>query len=222
MSAPRLPLQCLACRFSGGDWLVTTAGASDRHPGDHDRRMWPLAQRGDAKAFASIYELHADHVYRYCLRRCADWSTAEDLTAGVFLELWRRRHDVNLDEEAGLRPWLFGVAANVARNHHRGQRRLERFIASCRPVMDTPDHADEVASRVDDAQTIEAVHQALGGLSENDRDILRLCLWEDLSPTQAAISLHIGSGTARTRLSRARARLLDALAGRASTAEERP
>jgi len=39
----------------------------------------------------------------------ADWSAAEDLTAAVFLQAWRRRSEVALDRDSAL-PWLLGVA----------------------------------------------------------------------------------------------------------------
>ena len=55
-------------------------------------------------------------------RATGDWSQAEELTAIVFLEAWRRRTQVELERDNAL-PWLLGVATNVLRNLRRSQRR---------------------------------------------------------------------------------------------------
>lgn len=94
-----------------------------------DRELWRLAAGGEADAFGRLYDRHANAIYNYCFRRTADWAAAEDLTATVFLEAWRKRRRVVFDSDDAVLPWLYVVAGNVVRNETRRLRRLTRFAA---------------------------------------------------------------------------------------------
>lgn len=166
--------------------------------------LWRDIQRGDADAFAALYRMHANAIYRYLFRRTASWDLSEDLAAQVFLEAWRKRHEVICDVDAGLLPWLYGVAGNVLRNHRRAETRRDRFTHAFRLRDVTVDFTDEVDTRLDDEQAMQAIRRLIHELPIGDQEVLRLCLWEGLTPGQAAIALGISSGAARTRLSRAK------------------
>ncbi|MBD0708252.1 RNA polymerase subunit sigma [Streptomyces sp. CBMA291] len=165
---------------------------------------------GDSSAFAELFDAFARSVYNHAFRLTGDWSVAEDVMAATYLEAWRLRHKV--DPEGGsLRPWLLGVATNVARNHCRGNRRYRAaalaYAMAGPPEASVPDHAPEVAGRLDDRNRIAATLRALGALRRTEREILVLCLWEGLAYTEAAEALGLPVGTVRSRLSRARAKL---------------
>ncbi|MGW0034149.1 RNA polymerase sigma factor [Streptomyces sp. NPDC003314] len=166
---------------------------------------------GDPSAFAELFDTHARSVYNHAFRLTGDWSVAEDVMAATFLEAWRLRNKVDPDG-GSLRPWLLGVATNVARNHCRGNRRYRAAAAAYAtavPEPSVPDHASEVAGRLDDRRRIAATLRALGTLRRTEREILVLCLWEGLAYTEVAQALRVPVGTVRSRLSRARARLRD-------------
>lgn len=170
-----------------------------------DAALWQRAAAGETEAFGEIFERHAGTVYNYCFRRTGDWSQAEELTAIVFLEAWRRRAQVQLERDEAI-PWLLGVATNVLRNLRRSQRRhraaLERL-----PRERAEDFAGEVDARLDDERQMRAALRLLRKLPRADQDVLALCVWEELTYEQAALALGVPVGTVRSRLSRARARL---------------
>lgn len=176
-----------------------------------DHELWQRVNSGDDFAFHCFYERYANDVYRFLLRRTANWSVAEELTAEVFIVTWRRRGAVQLDTQSGLRPWLFAVALNVQRNYLRSNRRQGQRVPLEAVTKDVPDIADLVASRIDDARTLATVLAALRELSAPDRELLHLCLWQDMAPAQIALVLELDAGVVRTRLSRARRRLLNQL-----------
>lgn len=64
-----------------------------------DVQLWQRAADGEAAAFGVLFERHARGVYNACFRRTGEWSAAEDVTAVVFLEAWRRRADVRFAGE---------------------------------------------------------------------------------------------------------------------------
>ncbi|MFD7615639.1 RNA polymerase sigma factor [Streptomyces sp. NPDC059802] len=162
---------------------------------------------GESSAFAELYDSCARTVYNHAFRLTADWATAEDVMAATFMEAWRLRD--RIDPEGGsLRPWLLGIATNTARNQTRGNRRYRAAaMAAAQAGTALPDHAEEVAGRVDDRRRLAAALTALAALRRPEREVLTLCLWEGLEYADAAEALGIPVGTVRSRLSRARAKL---------------
>ncbi|MDQ0763016.1 RNA polymerase sigma factor [Streptomyces canus] len=163
---------------------------------------------GDPDAFAELYDQCARSVYNHAFRLTADWSVAEDVMSATFMEAWRRRASIEADG-GSLRPWLLGIATNVARTHYRSNRRYRAAAgaAAAAGVAEVADHAEETAGRVDDRRRIAATLTALGSLKRPEREVLVLCLWEGLEYADAARALGIPVGTVRSRLSRARGRL---------------
>ncbi|RVX45301.1 RNA polymerase sigma-70 factor (ECF subfamily) [Nonomuraea polychroma] len=164
---------------------------------------------GDKAAFGELFDQCSKAVYNHAFRLTGNWSTAEDVTALTFLEAWRLRGKI--DAEGGsLRPWLLGIATNVARNVRRAARRHDDALARLPRSQEVPDFAEEVVGRIDDAERLAAVRQAYGRLRRQEQDVFALCVWAGLDYAQAAEALGIPVGTVRSRLSRARKKLADA------------
>ncbi|MGB3185874.1 MAG: RNA polymerase sigma factor [Ornithinimicrobium sp.] len=170
-----------------------------------DAELWQIAAREDPEAFGVIFDRHADAVHRYCARRSGSADAADDIVSVVFLEAWRRRADVVLQQDTAL-PWLLGVArhtlSHLTRTKLRHRRALERL-----PRLSVPDHADEVVARLDDRNRLSDVERAFARLQGSDQDVIVLCVWQGLAYAEAAVALGVPIGTVRSRLSRARARL---------------
>ncbi|MEU6731795.1 RNA polymerase sigma factor [Streptomyces physcomitrii] len=161
---------------------------------------------GERSAFAEVYEAYAKAVYNHAYRLTGDWSVAEEVMGDTFLEAWRSREQLEPDGGT-LKPWLFGIATNKARNANRGTGRRLAFL-SRRPAPEpVADFAEETAGRIDDARQLAAVQQALSRLRRPEREVLALCVWSGMDYAQAAAALGVPVGTVRSRLSRARARL---------------
>ncbi|MED7823667.1 RNA polymerase sigma factor [Streptomyces chiangmaiensis] len=162
---------------------------------------------GDSSAYAELFDSCARAVYNHAFRLTADWSTAEDVMAATFMEAWRLRDKV--DPEGGsLRPWLLGIATNTARNQYRSNRRYRAAAsAAAAAELSVPDHAEEVAERVDDRRRLARALTALASLRRTEREVVALCLGEGLDYEAAAEALGIPVGTVASRLSRARKKL---------------
>jgi RNA polymerase sigma-70 factor (ECF subfamily) len=169
--------------------------------------MRTRVRAGESSAFAELFDSYARAVYNHAFRLTADWSTAEDVMAATFLEAWRLRDRV--DPEGGsLRPWLLGIATNTARNQYRSNRRYRQAAqAAAAAELSVPDHAEDVAGRVDDRRRLATALTALAALRPPEREVLALCLGEGLDYEAAAEALGIPVGTVASRLSRARKKL---------------
>ena len=173
--------------------------------GASDESLLQASANGDPQAFSELYERHARTIYNYLFRRLADWSEAEDLTAVVFLEAFRRRADV-VGVEGKLLPWLYGVATNVLRNRRRALWRHRRLVAQLASQPGT-DGAPDVAARSEAAEQMRSVLERVARLPRRQQDVIALCVWSGLDYEEAAAALGVPVGTVRSRLSRARASL---------------
>lgn len=186
--------------------------------GSTDALLWQAAVAGDHDAFGALFERHATAVYHYVLRRTADWSAAEDLTAAVFLQAWRRRADVVLAADSAL-PWLLGVARLQLRNARRSRDRylaaVGRAAAQAATEPGPADPADLVAGRLDGARQLARLRAALAALPRQQREAIELCVYCGLDYQSAAVALGVSPTTVRTRLHRARLRLAGQLSGTA-------
>src|ERR1700735_2927336 len=81
----------------------------------------------DREAFGEIFRRHARAVFAICYWRTGDAAMAEDVTSVVFLEAWRRRNLVVLEQRSAL-PWLLGVANHTSRNATRSLRRYSQAL----------------------------------------------------------------------------------------------
>ena len=155
--------------------------------------------------FRRVYAGNFEALLAYASRRVAQPDDAADVVAETFLVAWRRSAHLPPDDE--IRLWLYGVARRVLANHHRGGTRRERLGERLRQrlaAVSTPDPAGEVPQGL-------AVRAALNRLTDADREILLLTIWEGLQPREVAAVVGATPAAVRTRLSRARARLRELL-----------
>ncbi|MFJ9595824.1 RNA polymerase sigma factor [Streptomyces virginiae] len=171
--------------------------------------MRTRVRSGDPDAYAELFDSYSRTLYNHAFRMTGDWAVAEDVMSAAFLEAWRLRGTV--DPEGGsLRPWLLGITTNIARNHCRSNRRFRAAAAAAAAAAGAaavPDHAEEVAGRLDDRRQIAATLAQLSALRRPEREVLLLCLCEGLEYAEAARVLGVPVGTVRSRLSRARTKL---------------
>ncbi|HUN79225.1 MAG TPA: RNA polymerase sigma factor [Solirubrobacteraceae bacterium] len=172
------------------------------HPQTADRGALQPDPAARARLTA-LYRTHGHDILAYALRRAPSPEDAADAVAETFLVAWRRLSEVPAEPQARL--WLYGVAHRVMLNLHRAERRRNRLaerLGTELRTLATPPSPDDRA---------RALLAALQTLAPEDRELLLLVGWEELSPAQAATVLGISAVAARVRLHRARRRLRRAL-----------
>lgn len=164
-----------------------------------------LREVGAGERFEGLYRANVRGLLEYALRRVGRAEDAADVVAETMLVAWRRLDQVPEGAEARL--WLYGVARNVLLNRRRGGHRRDRLGERLRREIGhlvEADHAVGVDAGVD-------VQRALATLSDDDREILQLTVWEELAPQEIATLLGLTPVAVRSRLRRARIRLREAL-----------
>jgi RNA polymerase sigma factor (sigma-70 family) len=159
----------------------------------------------DPERFAELYDRHAVAVYRFAARRLGA-HVAEDVVAETFTVAFRRRERYD-PSYPDARPWLFGIAVTLIGRHRRSEIRMFRALArSSTPPLSITE-TDAVDERLTAAATGRALAEAIAELPADQRDVLLLAAWADLSYEEIAVALRVPIGTVRSRLSRARRRV---------------
>jgi RNA polymerase sigma-70 factor (ECF subfamily) len=156
------------------------------------------------REFRDLFARTAVRVRGYVRRHC-DEDDCDDILSEVYLVAWRRFHELPEDPL----PWLLGTARRVLANHWRGRDRQARFVAEVAGLARfavEPDPAGQAISRA-------AMVGALAELDADDRELLLLVGWDGLDGAGVAEVLGCSPGAARMRLTRARQRLEQLLAG---------
>jgi RNA polymerase sigma factor (sigma-70 family) len=162
--------------------------------------------REQPEEFGRLFHRHAASIGRYATRRLGP-GPAEDIVAETFLTAFRRRDSYDITRPDA-RPWLYGIAGNLIRRHHRAEVRTLRTLERT--------GTDPVSEHFADAQatadaTSRAVAAAIASLNPRQRDVVLLITWAELTYDQVAEALGIPEGTVRSRMNRARLRLQAAL-----------
>ncbi len=174
-----------------------------------DGELWRRVRLGDVAALGELYRRHAIAVHRYCLWRTAAKQLAEDVSATVFLEAWRRRRRLELTTESAA-PLLLGLATKALRNYWRIQRSHAATLERISQADVSPWDEDEVVARVDAMSEVREEGESIRSLPPRDREVLALLAWGGLSQEETAAALGIPIEVVRSRAARRRSCLDEA------------
>lgn len=174
--------------------------------------------RESPQAFAALYDKYARMIFRYAARRAGE-SAAEDVMAETFLVAFERRDSFDHAWEDA-RPWLFGIATNLLRKHHRTEAKLLKVLAKGSGRDAYADSTERIADQLDAEVAISSLAGALRKLSAADRECILLYAWAELSYEGIAQATKVPIGTVRSRLNRTRRILKEAAGLHLNTIEE--
>lgn len=175
-------------------------------PTPGDATLVGQARQDDPVAWSAIVLRYQEPVFRLAYLILGDAADAEDVAQEAFVRAWRALD--RFDADRPLRPWLLSITANLARNRRRGLGRywaaLQRaFAAEPKVYQAAPDEGGNHDAR--------RLREAVSRLSEDAQAIVYLRYFLGLSEAEAAATLGIPAGTAKSRLSRALGRLRDVI-----------
>ncbi len=163
-----------------------------------DEQLMLEFQRGVHGAFTELFERYRAPLYGFFRRRLNDATRAEELAQETFLAVLHGRE--RYEPRAPVRSYLYGIALK--------QLAAERRKKSREAVQ--PSEASDVAAERDPDATMW-VRQAISRLEADDREVLLLREYEQLSYAEIAALLGIPINTVRSRLFRARMALKELL-----------
>jgi RNA polymerase sigma-70 factor (ECF subfamily) len=192
-------------------FVVTRAGGgrSYRVDPERERELVERLRRGEHAAFDALYDAYRAKIFGFLARLTGRRDLAEDLLQETFLRLAARA--TQLVEDTHLGPWLFTVARHLYWSHCRSTV-LDAARLDALALAPPPTHAPSPFESAAASQLGARLERAFAALPERDREVLLLVSVERLDHADAASVLELSPEALRQRLSRARARLEDALA----------
>jgi RNA polymerase sigma factor (sigma-70 family) len=167
------------------------------------------ASIGDPSRFGELFDRYSDDILRYTSARLGS-DLAEDVTAETFLAAFRARGRYDLSRE-NARPWLYGIAIRQIGKRARAERRYRQALSRVHAETVTADFGDRVADRVTAERLRPRLSAVLSGLSRQDRELLLLVAWAQLTYEESAQALGLSTSAVKARLHRIRARARRAL-----------
>ncbi len=166
-----------------------------------DEQLMLDFQRGSKAAFTELFERYRDAVFGYFRRRLADAARAEELAQETFLAVLRAV--TRYEPRATFRTYLYGIASiQLLAERRKGAQRTAIFDLS------SPDPSDPR-----DPEAAMEIRRAVEKLDPEDRELLMLREYEQLSYAEIAALQRAPVNTVRSRLFRARQALRDLLVG---------
>jgi len=173
---------------------------------DPDEALVERSRAGDRAAFAALVTRYQRPVYNAAYRVLGNAEDAADVSQAVFLRIAEKLDDY--DPQYKFFSWVYRIAVNMALNSRRGQDHV-------RPIDDEEDFPDSERAdpewQLRSAQLAGQVQKALMTLTVDDRVVLTLRHFQDLSYREIGQVLEIKEKTVKSRLFEARQRLRELL-----------
>lgn len=197
-----------------------------------DEELVARLVEGDEGALGELYDRHADSLFRAALLRLGDRGLAEEVLQDTYLALWNRAELFD-GSQGSVIGWLSTIARNRSIDRLRSAARRpapvalsglvplgadaasaddarDAILAAATPVSGVT-AAPDPEREVDIAELRREVEKALADIPDQERQVLTLAYYDQLSQTEIAARLAWPLGTVKTRTRRALARLRDTL-----------
>lgn len=167
------------------------------------QKEWLLsARKGDADAFGRIVEAFQKPVYNLCFRMLGNPEDAEDAAQETF---WRAFQGLSkYDQQRSFGTWLLSIAAHYCIDRLRRKRLTLLSLETLLPEDDAPDPTPDPENQANQKQEQAAVQDLLAILGREERAMIVMRYWYDLSYEEIARSLSCSVSAVKSRLHRAR------------------
>ena len=172
----------------------------------HERRLITRVLEGDPRAERELYDQHVDRVYRLAFRMAGDDDLAQDFTQDAFIRAFERLPQFR--GEAGFSTWLHAIAISVILN---GLRKVKRH-RNRETDLDDLRVAPWLGKGSPCPTTKLRLKEAIDGLPEQYRTAFLMHDLEGYTHEEIGAVLAVATGTSKSLVSRARAKLRAALA----------
>lgn len=139
-------------------------------------------QNGRLDAFSSIYEHFVDKIYRFVFHKTMDDTVTEDIVSDVFFKALKHIENFSGNTEQELSSWLYRIAYNSIIDFYRTKKEHTELEV----IEETHGTSPEYAGKLDDTMTLEWVLTYLDTLPKEQKNIIIMRVWDDLSYKEIA------------------------------------
>jgi RNA polymerase sigma factor (sigma-70 family) len=185
-------------------WTVVNRGVPSAvetvvaSPSDHELML--AVRDGDFDALGELFERHHGRLYGYLVNLTGHRMVAEDIAQTVFQRMLKYRHTYR--DDGSFATWMYHVARRCASDHFRRASAAPRATDPVH-LLDHPDEAPNAGERESSRDDHALLKTALTQLDRDDREVLLLARFQELSFAEIAAILECSVGAAKVRAHRA-------------------
>jgi RNA polymerase sigma-70 factor (ECF subfamily) len=182
--------------------------AEDQPADNADERLLAEFLAGNEARFRTLVDRYAPELFQFITRFVRNPAAAEDLVQETLIQVYQSA--AGFDPSRKLRPWIFTIAANKARDFLRGKVRRKEVSLSSASTSDESQDVSYLDFLSDESQTPgdalvageerEQVRAIISKMPENLREILILGYYHQFPYKEIAEMLSIPLGTVKSRL----------------------
>lgn len=171
-----------------------------------------LSEKLPAYDIETLMRQYGNDVLRTAYMYVKDVHTAEDIFQDVFIKVNQKLS--TFEGNSSIKTWIIRITINTCKDYLKSawNRRVVPMMEYQEDAIISESDYDEVEKQ----DTNNLVKQTVLSLPEKYRDVVLCVYFQEMTITEAAQTLGIAEGTAKSRLSRARLRLKEVLEGRIS------
>ena len=167
-----------------------------------DRELIRAYRGGDEQAFETLLTRHQERVYTKINFIVRDSELANDLFQDTFIKVVRLLKEGKYVEEGKFLPWVLRIAHNMAIDHFRRNKKM-RMVRS-RDEIDVFATIDTGDAHVEDllveGQIHSDVRRIIDQLPEDQREVVRMRMYDNLSFKEIAETTGVSINTALGRM----------------------
>ncbi len=171
-----------------------------------DRALFRRLANQEQAAIKLLFERHHVRVFRFVQRVVRNEAVADEITNEVFLDVWRKAN--TYEGRSAPLTWMLAIAYNRASSALRRKREESLDDDQSQEQSDESPNP-EVALLAENKSIL--LRNCIENLSADQRTIIDLVYYQELSVSEAGQVLGIPEGTVKTRLFNARKRLSKSL-----------
>lgn len=163
---------------------------------DNIRDLVIRLQKGDRKAYETIYKLYAERIYFFSVKYLESEIEAEEVAQNVFIKIWVKREE--LRDDLSLNSFLFMITKNavidILRKRKRVREANQQISRHQKQLMEAPDDIYEYR------ELSREVNELINSLPERRRLIYRLSREHGLSHKEIAAKMSISTKTVEVQI----------------------
>ena len=191
--------------------IMSSTQAREKLKDTSDSELMRHLQHGTVEAFNILVFRYSYRLMRYLYRMCGNLALCEDIIQDTFMSVFRNRHSYK-NKGSNFANWIYTIAGNMIRAHHRKQERRQThsadFLAHPKPTnVEFPDTSVPPEWHLEMDTTGQIVQHALKTLRAEYREVVVLRDIQQLSYKEISDIAHIPLGTVKSRVHRGRAEI---------------
>jgi RNA polymerase sigma factor (sigma-70 family) len=165
-----------------------------------DNALMLKVKEGDFDKMGLLYERYHRQLYGFLYHMTKQKESSEDIVQNVFFRMLKYRNSFNGSGE--FKAWMYHLARNVLSDHYKKNKKT--------PTMGDLHHFEErleedqrVDAQMEKDQELKVLELALRNVSDENRELLILCRYQELQYQEIAQILNITEGAVKVRVHRA-------------------